>query len=87
MRTSTNLLLSCAAFLAADFVAWRLSFGKLYAIRAGRNPDLFACAEGSLACLGLFYGVDIASSLHGWKRWAFVALCGAVPVVARRLSI
>lgn len=85
--SKTNLPWTVGIFLAADFVAWRLSFGKLYAIQAGKNPDMYASLEGALACLGLLCGVDLAGNLDGWKRWAFVVACGIVPIVARRLSV
>ena len=84
--TNRLLLIQCGAFLAADFAAWWLSFSKLVALRDGRCPDIFASAEGCLGCLALFYGFDLASSLGGRGRWLFVAACGMVPILARRLT-
>ena len=84
--TANRLLFTVAGFFAADFAAWWLSFSKLYAIKAGRNPDIYSGLEGCLACAGLFFGFDLARCLAGWKRWVFVLACGAVPLLARRLT-
>lgn len=85
---TANRLLSaqCAGFLVADFASWWLSYSKLQAIHRNACPDIFACAEGFLGCSALFWGFDIARSLDGWKRWVFFLACGAVPLLARRLT-
>ncbi len=86
--TTANLRLGaqCAAFLAVDFVAWFLSFSKLAALKEDRCPDIYASAEGCLACVALLCGVEVSRSLRGWKLILFVLACGAVPVIARRMT-
>ncbi len=86
--TKANRLLcvQCAAFLVVDFAAWWLSFSKLNAIHDGRDPGIYASAEGFLAAAGLFFGFDLAANLVGWRRWLFVAACGVVPRIAGRLT-